>query len=84
MGSAGRAYEDEFLKDLVHDIVQAVKRRLRVDWTAPHRDDVRAAVRIAVKRTLSARGVRPEDFDRFVVAVMEQAVVSFAQWPLAA
>jgi type I restriction enzyme, R subunit len=78
------AYADDFLKDLVHEIVQAVKRNLRVDWTAPHRDDVRAAVRTAVKRTLRSRGVKREDFDRFVDAVMAQATVSFAAWPLAA
>lgn len=77
-------YDDDFLRDLVHEIVQTVKRNLKVDWTAPHRDGVRAAVRSAVKRTLRQRGVRPEDFDRFVEAVMEQAVATFAAWPLAA
>ena len=30
------------------------------------------------------RGVKPEDFDRFLNAVMEQATISFAAWPLAA
>jgi type I restriction enzyme, R subunit len=81
---ASAAYDDEFLRDLVHEVVQTVKRNLRVDWTAPHRDDVRAAIRSAVKRTLRQRGVGPEHFDRFVEAVMEQAVTSFAAWPLAA
>lgn len=77
-------YDDQFMKDLVHDVVAAVKRNLKVDWTSPHRDDVRASVRSAVKRTLRARGVRPEHFDRLLDVVMEQAVVSFAAWPLAA
>lgn len=81
---SGAAYDDQFLKELVHEVVQAVKRNLKVDWTAPHRDDIRAAVRTAVKRTLRSRGVRPEHFDRFVEAVMEQATVSFAAWPVAA
>jgi type I restriction enzyme R subunit len=77
-------YDDQFMRDLVHDVVAAVKRNLKVDWTAPHRDDVRAAVRTAVKRTLRSRGVRPEHFDRLVEVVMEQAAVSFAAWPVAA
>jgi type I restriction enzyme R subunit len=81
---ANSVYANDFLRDLVHEIVQAVKKNLHVDWTAPHREDVRAAIRAAVKRTLRNRGVRPEDFDRFVDAVMEQAETSFADWPLAA
>jgi len=81
---SGEAYSDEFLRDLVHEIVQSVKRDLKVDWTAPHRDDVRSAIRSAVKRTLRTRGVQPADFDRFVEAVMEQAARSFATWPLMA
>ena len=55
-----------------------------MDWTAAHRDDVHAAVGSAVRRTLRARGVRAEDLQRFVDAVMGQAVASFADWPLAA
>lgn len=82
--NADNAYDDEFLRELVHEVVQAVKLNLRVDWTAPHRDDVRAAVRAAVKRTLRHRGLRPEHFHCFLDALMEQAVVSFAARPLAA
>ncbi len=77
-------YDDAFIKDLVHDVVAAVKRNLKVDWTAPHRDDVRASIRTAVKRTLRSRRVKPDDFDRLLEVVMEQAVVSFAAWPVAA
>lgn len=85
LGSSGEdVYDDQFLRDLVHEIVVAVKANLKVDWTAPHRDDVRATVRAAVKRTLRSRGVRPEHFERYVDVVMEQAVASFALWPLAA
>lgn len=77
-------YDDEFLRSLVHDVVQVIKRNLRVDWTAPHRGDVRATVRAAVKRVLRTRGVRPEHFDHYVEAVMTQAAASFAEWPFAA
>lgn len=34
-------YDEPFLRDLVHDVVQVVKGNLKVDWTEPHREDVR-------------------------------------------
>jgi type I restriction enzyme R subunit len=45
-----RVYGVEFLRDLIHDVVQTIKRTVKVDWTEPHRDDVKAAVRAAVRR----------------------------------
>jgi type I restriction enzyme, R subunit len=40
-------YSIDFLRDLVHEVVQSVKRNLKIDWTAPHREDVKAGVRAA-------------------------------------
>jgi type I restriction enzyme R subunit len=79
-----KVYTVEFLRDLVHDVVQAVKRNLKVDWTEPHREDVKAAVRAAVKRVLRSRGVKPEDFDPFVTSIMAQAEALYTGWPVAA
>jgi len=80
----GQVYEQEFLRDLVHDVVLSIKRNLKVDWTEPHRHDVQAAVRVAVKNVLRKRGVKAADLEGFVSAVMEQAEASFRDWPLAA
>lgn len=77
-------YGTDFLRDLVHDVVQSVKRNLKVDWTAPHREDVKAAVRAAVKRVLMKRGVKPEHFEPVIVSVMSQAQAAFANWPFVA
>jgi type I restriction enzyme R subunit len=82
--SGEKVYTDELLRDLVHEVVQTIKRNLKVDWTEPHREDVKAGVRAAVKRVLRAKGVRAEDFDRFVHQIMEQAEALFSDWPLAA
>jgi type I restriction enzyme R subunit len=79
-----RVYGVEFLRDLVHDVVLAIKRNLKVDWTAPHREDVKAAVRAAVKRVLRQRDVRAEDFDGIVASVMTQAEALYRNWPQAA
>ena len=50
-----------------------IKKNLKVDWTEPHREDVKAAVRAAVKRVLRRRGVKEEDFEPFLARIMEQA-----------
>jgi type I restriction enzyme R subunit len=77
-------YDQEFLTGLIHDVAQAVKRNLKVDWTEPHRDAVKAEVRAAVRRVLRARGVRREHFDLLVDRIMEQAAALYASWPSAA
>ena len=60
-------YDQQFLCDLIHDVVQTIKKNLKVDWTEPHREDVKAAVRAAVRRVLRRRGVKEEDFEPFLV-----------------
>ena len=80
----GDVYDQEFLRDLIHDVVVSIKRTLKVDWTEPHRSNVKAAVRVAVKNVLRKRGVKATDLDGFVSAVMEQAEASFRDWPNAA
>ncbi|MGD9684465.1 MAG: type I restriction endonuclease subunit R [Candidatus Obscuribacterales bacterium] len=77
-------YSEPFLRDLIHEVVQTIKRNLKVDWTEPHREDVKAAVRAAVRRVLRRQNVKSEDFDGMLMRVMEQAAVLYADWPLAA
>lgn len=79
-----KVYAEPFLRELVHEVVQAIKRNLKVDWTEPHRDDVRAAIKSSVRRVLRKRDVREEDFDPFIQRFMEQAEALYADWPLAA
>lgn len=77
-------YDQAFLRDLIHDVVQSIKRNLKVDWTEPHREDVKAEVRAAVKLILRKRNIRQEDFDPIIARVMKQAEALYADWPLAA
>jgi type I restriction enzyme R subunit len=77
-------YDQKFLASLIHDVVLAVKRNLKVDWTEPHRDAVQAEVRAAVRRVLRTRDVRREDFSFLVERIMEQATALYARWPAAA
>jgi len=82
--NAERVYDEPFLRDLVHEVVQAIKRNLKVDWTEPHRQQVHAEIRVSVKRVLRKRGVREEDFEPFIERFMEQAQAQYAEWPLVA
>lgn len=82
--SGVEVYDEPFLRDLVHDVVQTIKRNLKVHWTEPHRDQVRAEIRAAVKRVLRRRGVREADFEPFITRFMAQAAAQFAEWPLVA
>jgi type I restriction enzyme R subunit len=77
-------YEPTFLRDLVHEVVQTLKKNLKVDWAAPHRQQVYSAIRAAVQRTLQRRGVKPEHLEPITLRVMEQAATSFANWPIMA
>lgn len=77
-------YEQQFLCDLIHDVVKTIKSNLKVDWTEQHREDVKATVRAAVKRVLIRRGVREEDFEPFLARFIQQAEALYANWPVAA
>jgi type I restriction enzyme R subunit len=77
-------FDEKTLCDLIRDVVQSVKRNLKVDWTKPHREDVKAGVRAAVKAVLRKRGVKKELLDTLTDKVIVQAEAMFRDWPLAA
>lgn len=74
-------YDEPFLRELVHDVVQVVKRNLSVDWTEPHRESVSSSVQAAVRLVLRRRSVRSEDLEGLTSAVMTQAVALWQHWP---
>jgi type I restriction enzyme R subunit len=77
-------FDEKTLCDLIRDVVQAVKKNLKVDWTKPHREDVKAGVRAAVKTVLRKRGVKKELLEALTDKVLVQAEALFKEWPLAA
>lgn len=78
--NADTLYDVPFLRDLVHEVVASIKKNLKVDWTEPHRDAVKAEIRTAVKRVLRRNNVRPEDLEPFTEQIMEQAAALFGDW----
>ncbi len=77
-------YEQTLLRDIIHETVQTLKRNLKVDWTEPHRDDVWAQIRSAVRRTLRRSHVKEEDLEPFVDRMMDCAKEIYRHWPAAA
>ncbi|MGC1375115.1 MAG: type I restriction enzyme endonuclease domain-containing protein [Anaerolineales bacterium] len=74
-------YDQAFLRDLVHEVVQTLKRNLKVDWTEPSREEIRAGVRSAVKTVLRKKKVREEDLEPFIGSIFVQAQALYADWP---
>ncbi len=76
--------DDAWIAGLVHEVVQAVKRNLKVDWTRSHRRDVYASVESAVKRVLRRRRIKGEQFQFLLKRIMKQAEAVYEDWPMAA
>lgn len=69
------------IQDLVHKVVDSVKKNLQLDWTK--KEDARAAIRLAVKKEL--RGKVPfSQLDTLLKEVIEQAEGQYGDWPLEA
>ena len=69
------------IQDLVHKVVNSVKKNLQLDWTK--KEDARAAIRLAVKKEL--RGKVPfSELDNLLKEVIEQAEGQYRDWPMEA
>ncbi len=69
------------IQDLVHTVVNSVKKNLQLDWTK--KEDARAAIRLAVKKEL--RGKVPfSELDNLLKEVIEQAEGQYRDWPMEA
>jgi type I restriction enzyme R subunit len=83
-GEAGLVQDIDFLAELVQEVVDAIKRNLKVDWTKAHRQDVYAGVQSAVKLVLRKRRIRGEQFAFILKRVMAQAEAGYEDWPMVA
>lgn len=69
------------IQDLVHKVVDSVKKNLQLDWTK--KQEARAAIRLAVKRELKGK-VSFSELDRILKEVIEQAEGQYKDWPMEA
>ena len=68
--SAVAEMADGVLAEIARDLVRAMRRDVRTDWTV--RDDVRAKLRSSIKRLLAVHGYPPDQQPAAIKLVMEQ------------
>ncbi|MBS1856133.1 MAG: type I restriction endonuclease subunit R [Acidobacteria bacterium] len=66
------------LKAIARELVAAVRRSARIDWTI--KESVRAEIRVMVKRILKKYGYPPDKQERATITVLEQAEVLCKDW----
>ncbi len=76
--SAVRVLGDETLRGIARELVETVRRNTAIDWT--RRENVRARMRLLVKRILHKHGYPPDKQEKATRTVLEQAEVLSADW----
>jgi type I restriction enzyme R subunit len=69
---------DETLKSIARELVATVRQKVTIDWTV--RENVRAQLRIYVKRILRRFGYPPDKQEQATTTVLEQAEVLSEMW----
>jgi type I restriction enzyme, R subunit len=70
----------ETLKTIAQELVRAVRNNVTIDWTV--RENVRAHMRILVKRILRRYGYPPKKQEKATQTVLEQAEVLSREWAM--
>jgi type I restriction enzyme R subunit len=76
--SAVAVLGDETLRDIARELVATVKANVTIDWTV--RENVRAHLRVLVKRCLRKHGYPPDKQEKATITVLEQAEVLSEEW----
>ena len=76
--SAVKVLGDDTLRTIAQELVRTVRENVRIDWTA--RENVRAQMRVMVKRILRRYGYPPDKQARATELVLEQAEVLCRDW----
>jgi len=73
---------DETLRAIARELVATVRANVTIDWTL--RENVRAHLRVLVKRILRKHGYPPDKQEKATQTVLEQAEVLSQEWAAAA
>jgi len=71
--SAVKVLGDETLRTIAREVAEAIRRNVTIDWTV--RENVRAQLRVIVKRILRKYGYPPDKQEKATQTVLEQAEV---------
>ena len=76
--SAVKVLGDETLRTIARELIKTVRSNVTIDWTL--RENVRAQLRVLVKRILRKYGYPPDKQEKATQTVLEQAEVLSAGW----
>lgn len=79
--SAVRVLGDETLRAIARELVETVRSNVTIDWSL--RENVRAQLRVLVKRILRRHGYPPDKQEKATQTVLEQAELLSAEWAVA-
>jgi type I restriction enzyme R subunit len=79
--SAVKVLGDETLRTIARELVETVRKNTTIDWTM--RENVRAHLRVLVKRILRKYGYPPDKQEKATITVLEQAEVLSVNWAVA-
>jgi type I restriction enzyme R subunit len=79
--SAVKVLGDETLRTIARELVETVRRNVTIDWTL--RENVRAQLRVLVKRILRKYGYPPDKQEKATQTVLEQAALLSEEWAAA-
>ena len=76
--SAVKVLGDETLRGIARELVETVRNNVTIDWTL--RENVRAQLRVLVKRILRKHGYPPDKQEKATQTVLEQAALLSSEW----
>ncbi len=76
--SAVQVLGDETLRAIARELVETVRSNVTIDWTL--RENVRAQLRVLVRRILRKHGYPPDKQEKATLTVLEQAEVLSEGW----
>jgi type I restriction enzyme R subunit len=79
--SAVKVLGEPTLTKIARELVESVRKNVTIDWTM--RENVRAQLRVIVKRILRKYGYPPDKQEKATQTVLEQAEVLSAEWAVA-
>jgi type I restriction enzyme R subunit len=79
--SAVKVLGEPTLRRIAQELVRTVRANVTIDWTL--RENVRAQLRVLVKRILRKHGYPPDKQEKATQTVLEQAEVLSAEWAVA-
>ena len=76
--SAVKVLGDDTLKGIARELVKTVRNNITIDWTV--KENVRAKLRVMVKRILRKYGYPPDKQEKATITVLEQAELIARDW----